>query len=247
MALQDRIHIGTSGWHYPHWRGFFYPEKLKRSDFLSYYAERFHTVEINNSFYRLPARETLAEWRRTVRPGFVFSLKGSRYITHMKKLKDPRGPVHEFLERISTLEGSLGPILFQLPPGWRFDGDRLNGFLGALPGGYRYAMEFRDPSWLREEVYEVMSRHGVAFCMYELAGRRSPKRITADFVYVRLHGPEGAYRGQYATQVLAGWAVSFSAWAGKGMEIFCYFDNDEAGYAAQDAARLQQMLINRHQ
>jgi uncharacterized protein YecE (DUF72 family) len=244
MGAQDRIHIGTSGWHYPHWRGPFYPQKLKESGFLSYYADRFRTVEINNSFYRLPARETLAEWRRRVQPGFVFSVKGSRYITHMKKLKDPRGPVHEFLEKISTLEESLGPILFQLPPGWRFNGDRLKGFLETLPGGYRYAMEFRDPSWLREDVYEAMRRHGVAFCIYELAGRRSPERITADFIYVRLHGPEGAYRGQYATEVLAGWAEAFSAWAGHGREIFCYFDNDEAGHAAQDAARLQEMLLN---
>jgi uncharacterized protein YecE (DUF72 family) len=247
MATQDRIHIGTSGWHYPHWRGPFYPEDLRKSDFLSYYAHRFRTVEINNSFYRLPARETLAEWRRTVQPGFVFSVKGSRYITHMKKLKDPRGPVREFVDRVSALENSLGPILFQIPPEWRFNGDRLNGFLEALPAGCRYAMEFRDPSWLREDVYEAMGCHGVAFCMYELAGWSSPRRITANFVYVRLHGPEKAYQGQYATRVLAGWAGAFSAWARGGREIFCYFDNDEAGYAAQDAARLQEMLLKDNQ
>jgi uncharacterized protein YecE (DUF72 family) len=239
------IHIGTSGWHYPHWIGPFYPKDLRKSDFLSYYADHFRTVEINNSFYRLPTRETLTEWRLTVQPGFIFAVKGSRYITHMKKLKDPRGPVDEFLERISTLEDSLGPILFQLPPRWRFNGERLKGFLEALPRGYRYAFEFRDPTWFREEVYEAMHRHGAAFCMYELAGRRSPRRITADFVYVRLHGPEGAYRGQYATEVLAGWAEAFSAWAGQGKDIFCYFDNDEAGYAVQDAARLQHMLLKK--
>jgi uncharacterized protein YecE (DUF72 family) len=237
------IHIGTSGWHYSHWIGPFYPEDLSKCDFLSYYADRFHTVEINNSFYRLPTKETLTEWRGMVQPGFIFAVKGSRYITHMKKLKDPLGPVHEFLERIDTLEDSLGPILFQLPPRWRVNGERLRGFLEALPTGYRYAFEFRDPSWFREEVYVAMHRHGAAFCMYELAGRSSPKPITGDFVYVRLHGPEGAYRGRYATEVLAGWAEAFLVWVGQGRDIFCYFDNDEAGYAVQDAARLQHMLL----
>lgn len=243
MAKRAGIHIGTSGWHYPHWSGPFYPEDLRKSAFLTYYAGRFHTVEVNNTFYRLPSKKALAEWRTSVQPGFVFAVKGSRYITHMKKLNDPRGPVEQFLERISILQDTLGPILFQLPPSWHFNGERLKGFLQVLPQGYRFAIEFRDPSWFREEVYEDIRRREVAFCIYELGGRHSPREVTTDFVYIRLHGPGRAYQGQYPSQVLADWAGALSTWSAQEKEIFCYFDNDEAGCAAQDAARLQDMLL----
>ena len=243
MRPTGKIHIGTSGWHYSHWQGPFYPDEMAKKEFLRYYADHFHTVEINNSFYRLPKKETLTAWRDSVPSGFIFTVKASRYITHMKKLKDPSEPLHTLLKTVEVLGDKLGPVLFQLPPRWRFNPQRLEYFLDSLPDDYRYAFEFRDPSWFDPRAYESLSKHGAAFCIYELAGQLSPKQITADFVYIRLHGPaEEPYRGQYHVNVLSGWAGAFSTWTEEGREIFCYFDNDEAGYAAQDALRLQEML-----
>ncbi len=242
MTDSASIHIGTSGWHYQHWQGPFYPEDLRAQDFLSYYCGFFHTVEINNSFYRLPTAKALALWQDTVPAGFIFAVKASRFITHMKKLLEPERGLAPFLERVQVLGGKLGPILFQLPPNWRFNGARLAAFLEALPREYRYAMEFRDQSWIKKETYQTLADHGVAFCIYDLAGYQSPREVPMDFVYLRLHGPAGAYQGQYSTRVLAGWARELTAWAGQGREVFCYFDNDEAGYAAQDALRLQEMI-----
>jgi uncharacterized protein YecE (DUF72 family) len=242
VKKKSPLHIGTSGWHYDHWQGPFYPEQLVKSDFLAFYQKHFQTVEINNSFYHLPAEKTLREWREKVPPGFVFAVKGSRYITHMKKLKDPQQSIKRFLDRVQILEDRLGPILFQLPPRWHFNADRLRAFLEALPREYRYALEFRDPSWLNQEVYRLLTDHGAAFCIYEFAGQLSPKEITASFVYIRLHGPRGPYQGKYETQTLADWAGAISTWTSQGKEVFCYFDNDEAGYAPQNALSLKKML-----
>jgi uncharacterized protein YecE (DUF72 family) len=235
-------HIGTSGWHYDHWEGPFYPSGLPDEDFLEYYAGCFGTAEINNSFYRLPEKETLLRWRDAVPEDFVFSVKASRYLTHMKKLKDPEEPLYRLLDRVSALEDKLGPILFQLPPRWGSNPERLESFLEMLPGDQRYAFEFRDPGWFDDENYELLRSHGTSFCVYDLDGKTSPKEITADFAYVRLHGPDGPYRGRYGAQRLAGRAGTFSAWRKKGLEVYCYFANDEAGYASQDALRLRQMI-----
>ena len=237
-----KIHIGTSGWHYGHWLGTFYPKDVAREHFLSYYAERFHTVEINNSFYRLPARKTFEQWWDTVPDGFIFAVKASRFITHMKKLKDPEPSLATFLERIEGLQVKLGPILFQLPPYWGRNLERLKSFLLALPGDYRYVFEFRDPSWFQGEVYDVLAEHGAAFCIYELAGLQSPVELTTNFAYIRLHGPGDAYSGCYGTEALNWWADTLSRWAGEGKEIYCYFDNDELGYAARNAAELQELV-----
>jgi hypothetical protein len=172
------IHIGTSGWHYGHWRGPFYPEELGTEGFLAFYAERFHTVEINNSFYQLPSESTLGKWRDAVPQGFVFAVKGSRFITHMKKLKDPARSLAPFLARVAGLGEKLGPILFQLPPRWRFNPARLAGFLAALPGAYRYTLELRDQSWINDEALDLLARHRAAFCIYDLAGYLSPLEVT---------------------------------------------------------------------
>jgi uncharacterized protein YecE (DUF72 family) len=239
---QAPIYIGTSGWSYPHWEGPFYPEKLRGDALLRYYAQRFSTVEINSTFYRLPDKATIRRWRAAVPASFVFSVKASRFITHMKKLKGPTRGLTSFLDRLSGLGPTLGPVLFQLPPRWGFDARRLASFLAALDSELRVAFEFRDPSWFRIETYELLTRHRAAFCMYDLARQLSPKAMTTDFVYVRLHGPKDAYRGQYDNDTLCGWADAFSTWSRRGKTIYCYFDNDEHGYAAQDAQRLQQML-----
>jgi uncharacterized protein YecE (DUF72 family) len=245
MAKPGRILIGTSGWHYTHWKGPFYPDNLPAEGFLEFYCRRFQTVEINNSFYKLPEASTLRSWRETAPPGFIFAAKGSRFITHMKKLKDPEGPLATFWDRMAVLGDKLGPVIFQLPPRWSFNPARLRAFLAALPGRRRYALEFRDPSWINAEALEGLAEHNAAFCIYELAGYLSPKEVTADFVYIRLHGPGAAYQGSYDTQTLAGWAGAISSWAAQGKEVFCYFDNDEAGYAALNALELQEMLVKR--
>jgi uncharacterized protein YecE (DUF72 family) len=236
------IRIGTSGWTYPHWRGPFYPKDLPDDHRLPFYAERLASVEINNSFYHLPERKTLEHWREATPAGFVFTAKASRYITHMKKLKDADESVPNFMDRIDILGDKLGAILFQLPPRWRANLDRLQSFLGILDGDHRYALEFRDESWFDDRVYDLLEQHGCAFCIYELAGRQSPKQVTADFVYVRLHGPGEAYEGNYDAIALSGWAGALSSWASSGKDVFCYFDNDEAGYAPHNAVQLAKML-----
>lgn len=242
MPKEPKIHIGTSGWSYKHWKGRFYPPDLPAGKWLAWYAGRFRSVEINHSFYRLPREETLEAWKGTVPQGFLFAAKASRFITHMKKLQDPGKTVPPFLERIGVLGDALGPILFQLPPGWRFDADRLSSFLDSLDASRRYAFELRDPDWINDRALEILSRRGAAFCIYDLDGRLSPKEVTADFVYVRLHGPGGAYRGSYDARTLAGWAGAFSTWCAGGREVFCYFDNDEKGFAAENARRLAGMV-----
>jgi len=240
--MTGSIRVGTSGWSYDHWKGPFYPARLAGGQMLAFYAEHFRTAEINSSFYRLPAQATLNRWRECTPADFLFTAKASRYITHMKKLGDPRRSVSAFLRRIRLLGDKLGPILFQLPPSWRFDGERLAAFLAALSGEFRYAFEFRDRSWLNDEVYELLSRHGAAFCIYELDGFLSPREMTSDIVYVRLHGPDGPYRGSYDARSLAGWAADLRRWAALGCTVYCYFDNDERGYAARNALRLQSLL-----
>jgi uncharacterized protein YecE (DUF72 family) len=242
MKCTDPIFIGTSGWHYDHWKGPFYPEKAPSKEMLNHYIRHFRTTEINNSFYKLPSEKTLVNWRDSTPEGFLFSVKASRFITHMKKLKDPELTLPPFLERIDVLGDKLGPILFQLPPKWRFNADRFRRFVDELPGEYRYVFEFRDDSWINDESLEIMGRRGIALCIYDMAGETSPKETPGDFVYLRLHGPEENYGGGYDAQTLAGWTGAFSSWADMGKEIFCYFDNDEAGYAPLNAARLREMV-----
>jgi uncharacterized protein YecE (DUF72 family) len=242
MAPPAQIRIGTSGWSYDHWSGPFYPQGLSAGQRLGYYARHLDSAEVNNSFYQLPSAASLKTWRETVPPGFCFAVKASRYITHMKKLKAPAQGLGTFLARIALLEDRLGPILFQLPPRWHFDGERLEQFLAALSRDYRYAFELRDRSWLNEQALALLGRFGAAFCIYELDGFLSPKETTADFVYVRLHGPDGAYRGSYDRQTLSGWAGAMSAWNAKGLDVYCYFDNDEGGYAVANALALRDMV-----
>lgn len=242
MDNLQRIHVGTSGWHYDHWKGLFYPESLPKNDYLDYYSGYFPTLEINNSFYQLPPGKLLIKLRETVPDSFVFSVKANRYITYIKKLKDARLSLAPFLKRIDILGDKLGPILFQLPPQWSFNRERLGSFLNALPSGYRFAFEFWDASWFNEDTYSMLSERNAALSIYQVGIRTSPQIVTADFVYIRLHGPKKVNKGEYDPEVLSAWAVTLSDLAGKGKEIFCYFDDDEAGCAAREAARLKQLL-----
>jgi uncharacterized protein YecE (DUF72 family) len=236
------IRIGTSGWHYAHWQGRFYPEELRKDAWLGFYTSRLDTVELNSSFYHLPAEQTFQNWREATPPGFLFAVKASRVITHRKKLKDARESALEFIQRAEGLGEKLGPILFQLPPGWHANLPRLAEFLDGLPEARRYAFEFRDPSWFQQPVYDLLRRRNMAFCIYHLAGELAPCEVTADFVYIRLHGPGGKYQGSYDAETLAGWAKDISAWSQVGLDVFCYFDNDQAAYAAQNALALKELL-----
>jgi uncharacterized protein YecE (DUF72 family) len=240
--MRKRLHIGTSGWHYKHWRGPFYPTDLSTNQMLPFYAQKFDSVEINNSFYRLPAPEALRSWRDITAAEFDFAVKGSRFLTHMKKLKDPKLGLKKFFRRIDTLGQKLGPILFQLPPNWQCNVDRLHAFLDALPEKHRYGFEFRDPSWHVSNIYKLLEGFNAAYCIYELAGFHSPIEITADFAYVRLHGPSGAYQGCYSRKSLSAWAERIGKWRPVLRHIYVYFDNDQCGYAAQNALELKELV-----
>ena len=238
LRHSGRVLIGTSGWSYPHWRGLFYPRDLRHEAELAYYARRFDSVEINSTFYRLPERSMLRTWRDAVPGDFVFAVKASRYITHMKKLNAPGAALRTFFRRIEALGDKLGPVLFQLPPRWHCSPRRLASFLGSLSSHFRYAFEFRDQSWLMREVYDLLARANAGLCIYELGGFRSPIEVTSKLVYVRLHGPGAPYQGCYDRRALARWAKQILAWSSEGRSAFCYFDNDQLAYAALNARDL---------
>lgn len=236
------LRIGTSGWHYKHWVGTFYPPKTPASKMLAYYYERFDTVELNNTFYRLPTENGLNIWRDSTPEGFCFAAKGSRFLTHMKKLKDPEQGIEKYFHAVDQLGEKLGPILFQLPPNWQLDVERLEHFLHALPEHHRYAFEFREPTWNVPEIYQLLEKYRVGYCIYELAGYQSPIEVTADLVYVRLHGPGDKYQGSYSEEALAEWARRIRGWRKEKRSVYVYFDNDQAGYAAHNAIRLKELL-----
>jgi uncharacterized protein YecE (DUF72 family) len=237
------IRIGTSGFHYAHWKGSFYPAKTPGDKMLEWYARHFDTVELNNSFYRLPTPEAFDDWRKATPPTFVFAVKASRFLTHNKKLKDPENALDNLLPRAARLGKKLGPILFQLPPHWRVNVERLDNLLTVLPRDLRYAFECRDLSWITPEVNAVLKRFNAAFCIYELAGYHSPMSLTADFTYVRLHGPAaGKYQGSYRDERLREWALQVKAWARDLKAVYIYFDNDQAGYAPRNALTLRKMI-----
>jgi uncharacterized protein YecE (DUF72 family) len=239
--MAGKIHIGTSGWSYKHWRGNFYPADLKVNDQFAYFQRYFKTVELNNPFYHLPPKQTFINWKETVAEDFVYAVKASRYITHMKKLKDPVEILASFLENVAGLDDKLGVILFQLPPGWQLNLERFSEFLEKLPTHHRYTFEFRNPTWYVPKVYDLLKQYNCAFCIYELAGHMSPMEVTADFVYIRLHGPGDKYQGSYEEEVLQEWANRCKEWSGEGRDVFVYFDNDQEGYAAFNAIRLREL------
>lgn len=243
--MSGEIHIGTSGWHYAHWVGPFYPEGTSAKDMLAFYAAHFSTVEINNSFYRLPSLAATRSWAAQTPKDFVFACKASRYTTHVKRLKDAPRCFEKFFPRLKPLGRKLGPILFQTPPHFVPDVERLKSFIKALPKRRLYAFEFRDPRWFTKEVREALTRANCAFCIFDIAGQQSPPWLTADFAYLRLHGPGEKYQGSYSDTSLRHWAKLIRGLRRKGADVFCYFDNDEAGYAARDALRLRRMLRGR--
>ncbi len=236
------LRIGTSGWHYKHWIGTFYPPGTAAAKMLAYYYGQFDSVELNNTFYRLPTTAALENWRDSTPPNFCFAAKGSRFLTHMKKLKDPEQGLGRFFDAVDVLGKKLGPILFQLPPNWEIDRERLAYFLGALPKHHRYAFEFRNATWNTPDIYKLLERHRAGYCIFDLAGFQSPIELTTDLAYVRLHGPGGKYQGSYSDEALSEWAKRIQEWQHAKTAVYVYFDNDQAGYAAHNALRLKELI-----
>ncbi len=227
---------------YRHWRGgVFYPPGLRAREELRWYAERFRTVELNNPFYRLPEATTFERWRGAVPADFCFAVKASRFITHVKRLRDPDEPLALLLERAAGLGDALGPILFQLPPTFQVDLARLGEFLGALPLDRRWTLEFRHPSWQTEPVYQLLGRRGVALCV-PVGGRVQPDLVTtAPFAYLRMHAGAGP-GGGFTDDQLRAWAGRIRGLRAAGKEVYVYFNNDWEGHAVRDAARLRALL-----
>ncbi|WP_246179834.1 DUF72 domain-containing protein [Microvirga thermotolerans] len=235
------LRIGTSGWHYRAWNGPFYPRDMKPRAFLSFYVEHFNTAEINNSFYRLPSEQAVRAWREGVPDGFLFAWKASRFITHLKRLKDVEDSVGLVFGRMSGLGPAFGPALFQLPPTFEADPEnleRLARCLGHLPQGQRCAFEFRHPSWYEERPLRLLRNRNAALCITDHRAAPSPWIATADFVYVRGHGPTGFYAGHYERPTLQDWSARLRLWHAEGRDVFVYFDNDVKGAAPEDAKLL---------
>ncbi len=238
--------VGTSGWSYSHWQGLFYPQGLKSTERLPYYAKHYQTVELNSSFYALPREVVLASWAERTPSKFLFAVKAWRLITHYKRLADCDEALSLFFDRIEVLGTKCGPVLFQLPPRLPPDQERLVAFLDGLPKGRRYAFEFRDASWHGDPIYSLLKRYNAAFCLFELGRAHSPHLRTADFIYVRLHGREAPYRGNYSEAALHEWALWLGAEMQGGAEVYVYFDNtDEADHALTNARRLDELLADR--
>lgn len=237
------IRIGTSGWAYANWRGRFYPAGLRQSEWLAHYATEFDTVEVNASFYRLPRPAIVRGWLARTPEHFRFAVKAWRAITHYRRLRDCSELLSPFFATTDLFGDRLGPVLFQLPPRFPADPPLLDDFLASLPPGRRYAFEFRDTSWHRDTVYEVLRRHRAAFSPFDLAGLAAPRVATADFVYVRLHGHLRRYRGAYPEPVLRQWAEWLADCRAEGRDVWVFFDNtDEEAHAVTDARRLRTLL-----
>lgn len=237
------IFIGTSGWHYKHWSGTFYPAGINAKQQFDHYTKFFDTVEINNSFYKLPPVSVFEGWYRNSPRRFLFAIKANRFITHNLKLTRPHEPIGRLFNSILALKEKLGPILFQLPPGWKVNVERLREFLTALPVACNYVFEFRNETWYNEEVYRLLQEYNCAFCIYELGGHLSPIKITASFVYLRLHGPLGdKYQGSYSKVILRKWAKKCIEWQSQKKKVYVYFDNDQEGYAAFNAIALKELV-----
>jgi uncharacterized protein YecE (DUF72 family) len=232
--------IGTSGYQYDHWRGIFYPLELRKREWFRFYAGHFDTVEINNTFYNLPQAATFEAWRDQTPPGFLYALKYSRYATHYAKLTKPQEALALFLDRAGRLKPFLGPILVQLPPKWRVNASRLDEFLAEAPPERRWAVEFREPSWLCDPVFKVLQKHRAALCIHDLIPNHPPVQ-TADWVYVRYHG-DRHHAGNYPDEFLAEEARWILGLLEDGSDVYAYFNNDVHGHALRNAASLRHFL-----
>jgi uncharacterized protein YecE (DUF72 family) len=235
------LYVGTSGWQYAHWKRVFYPEKLPQRMWLPYFAERFRTVEINNTFYNLPDKPVFEHWRETSPPDFVFALKMSRFLTHLKRLHDPEEPVKRFMERARRLGRKLGPVLLQLPPRFEIDLERLDATLKLFPRSVRVAVEFRDESWFVAETESLLERRRAALCLADSPRRKQPMWRTADWGFVRFHEGRGPHPPGYERDVLRRWVDRIGHMWPADQDVYVYFNNDTGGYAIRDAVTFAEL------
>lgn len=236
------IYIGTSGFSYKHWINVLYPEGMPQKQWFEQYCSVFDTVELNSTFYHLPNVSTFRSWYTRSPANFIITVKGSRFTTHQKKLAEPQESVSRFIDRAKELKDKLGIILYQLPPGFTIDMKKLEAFIACLPSEYRYAIEFRNETWFVPEVYELLQSRNIAFCIYDMPGKTCPLEITNDFIYLRFHGYQQQYGGNYPDDVLNEWADWIKGWQAEGRDVFAYFNNDFEGYAVRNALRLRELV-----
>jgi uncharacterized protein YecE (DUF72 family) len=245
-AQEGSLRVGCSGWIYKDWRGTVYPEDLPQRRWFEHYATRFDTVEINNTFYRLPPPSTVEQWADQAPAGFCYAVKLGQFGSHRMKLRDAKSWLPNHLDRVRRLGVHLGPNLVQLPPRWRRNAERLDEFLSAAPRSLRWAVEVRDPSWLHDDVFTVLERHRAALCIHDLLPDH-PWQCTTDWTYVRFHGPAALthkYQGAYTGRRLWRVAERLAAWRDSGTDIYAYFNNDFHGHAVRDAAWLRDRLAD---
>ncbi|MDD5748021.1 MAG: DUF72 domain-containing protein [Actinomycetota bacterium] len=242
-----KVFIGTSGWVYPHWKGVFYPEDMKQKDWFMHYASYFDTVEINNSFYRLPELKTFENWARNSPANFRFTVKANRFITHVKRLKDPKESVSRFFDNLEGMGEKCSVVLFQLPPKWKADVERLESFLSVLPEKTRFVFEFRDETWLCEPVYELLRKNGAALCFADRPFCPGPREVTADFCFYRMHGGYGREAPGYSTRELKNIATEIALHLEAGRDAFAYFNNDYEGFAVKNALDLKSLIGKENQ
>jgi uncharacterized protein YecE (DUF72 family) len=232
-----RVHVGTSGWQYASWRERFYPKDVAQRLWLPYYAERFSCVEVNNTFYNLPAEETFRAWREATPPDFQFVLKASRYLTHIRRLREPEDPVRLFMERSRPLRRRVAAVLLQLPPRFRIDLDRLRDTLRAFPRTLRVAVEFRDPSWYADSVRELLAQHGAALCRADRGGQiPEPDWPECGWSYLRMHQGEATPMPCYGKRILEERAAALARAVPTIADAFVFFNNDERACALRDAS-----------
>jgi uncharacterized protein YecE (DUF72 family) len=241
----SHLHIGTSGWHYDHWRKIFYPKDLPKDKWFQFYQKEFDTVEINNTFYQLPKLKTVKSWKKQAASDFLYSIKMSRYATHLKRLKDPVTSTKKFFSRIKYLNGKAGCILHQLPPSFKnkqMNYKRLESYLKALPSDYKHVIEFRDDSWFDDQVYKLLTEYNCSLCLVSAPDFPEVFEITADFAYIRFHGRKSIYSSSYSKKALNKWSKQIKNLLKDSTEVFAYFNNDAKGYAVKNALELIELL-----
>lgn len=238
--IKNMIRLGTSGWYYDGWVGEFYPDDIEKREWLVYYSKHFDTVEVNASFYRLPFENMLKGWDRRTPDDFIFVMKGSRMVTHRKRLRNVESSLTTFYDRISMLGDKVGAVLWQLPPGIKRDDKLLENFLSELNPDFKNVVEFRDESWFDDGIYDLLREHGVSYCIVDCPDLPAVMKVTSDLAYIRFHGKDDWYNYDYSNQELGGWASRIKELDVK--DVYIYFNNDQGGYAPKNCLSLKKML-----
>lgn len=243
---KGNLHIGTSGWIYGDWDGIFYPENLPSKDKLKYFSSHFKTAEINYSFYHLPRPKTYENWYNQTPQGFIFAVKASRFITHIKRLENVKDAWEGFLENALHLKEKLGPILFQFPPSFKADDEnikRLTGFLKLISlTNIRFAFEYRNKSWCDEAIYNILKRFNIAWVIADSPKYPKAEAVTANFIYIRMHGSTTLFSSKYTYEEVKTLAQKIQTWLEKGFDVYVYFNNDFQGFAVQNAKELLELV-----